>query len=208
MMTNRTYPSRPAAGGRDSGPSYDQVLKEVRNAGMISTHTFVEVPPTAQNEYLCVIRAEVIMPSLRENDSNRHYSGLGAAYPRKNGANVIHGVSNPSFYIHIAESRAKKRAWMDALGRGDGLEESIREEVFVERANVTRDRSSTQDAEYRVALPVAASPVWRIREDIARRISTFSGISEQDAMNLTREEAEQHVQKIREHLASQNSSET
>lgn len=198
-MTNRTYPSRPIPGGRDSGPSYDQVLKEVRNAGMISTHTFVEVSPTALNEYLCVIRAEVIMPSLRENDSNRHYSGLGAAYPRKNGANVIHGVSNPSFYIHIAESRAKKRAWMDALGRGDGLEESIREEVFVERANVARDRPVIQDV---------ATPAWRIKEETARRISVFSGISEHDAMNLTRDEAEKHVQKIREHLASQNSADS
>lgn len=66
--TSKPYaaPSRPAFGGRDSGPSYGQVLHDIRNAGMISTTTTMEVSPTAANEYLCVIRAEVVMPSLRE----------------------------------------------------------------------------------------------------------------------------------------------
>ncbi|NBV35889.1 MAG: hypothetical protein EBR94_01290 [Bacteroidetes bacterium] len=176
-----------SSGGRDSGPSYNHVLQEIRNAGMISTDTSVEVAPTPANEYLCVIKAEVIMPPLREGDPNRRYTSMGAAYPRKNAANVIHGVSNPAFYMHIAESRAKKRAWMDALGRNDGLEENIREEVFAER------NSSISRATVVPALPVT----WRMSDDAATRISTALALSFDEAKNMSREEAAAAVAKIK-----------
>lgn len=178
---------RSSGGGRDSGPSYNQVLQEIRNAGMISTDTSMEVSPTPANEYLCVIKAEVVMPPLREGDPNRRYTSMGAAYPRKNGANVIHGVSNPSFYMHIAESRAKKRAWMDALGRNDGLEENIREEVFAER-NATISRANVVPA-----LPVT----WRMSDDAATKISTALDIPFDEAKNMSREEAAAAVTKIK-----------
>ena len=182
---------RPSGGGRDSGPSYNQVLQEIRNAGMISTDTTMEVAPTLANEYLCVIKAEVVMPPLREGDPNRHYTSMGAAYPRKNGGNVIHGVSNPSFYMHIAESRAKKRAWMDALGRNDGLEENIRDEVFAER-NATIVRPSV------AALPT----VWRMSDDAATKISEALAIPFDEAKAMTKEEATQAVAKIKSMAAS------
>lgn len=179
---------RPSSGGRDSGPSYNQVLQEIRNAGMISTDTSMEVAPTPANEYLCVIKAEVMMPPLREGDPNRRYTSMGAAYPRKNGGNVIHGVSNPAFYMHIAESRAKKRAWMDALGRNDGLEENIRGEVFAER-NATMTRAN--------AVPVLPL-TWRMSDDAATKISTALEISFDAAKEMTREEAAAAVAKIKD----------
>lgn len=178
---------RPSGGGRDSGPSYNQVLQEIRNAGMISTDTSMEVAPTLANEYLCVIKAEVVMPPLREGDPNRRYTSMGAAYPRKNSANTIHGVSNPSFYMHIAESRAKKRAWMDALGRNDGLEENIRDEVFAERS-ATINRANA----------VAALPLpWRMSDDAATKISAALDIPFDEAKAMTREEATASVTKIK-----------
>lgn len=194
--TSKPYaaPSRPAFGGRDSGPSYGQVLHDIRNAGMISTTTTMEVSPTAANEYLCVIRAEVIMPSLREGDPVRTYSGMGVAYPRKNGTNVIHGVSNPAFYMHIAESRAKKRAWMDALGRGDGLEENIRDEVFAERSAGQREAVP--------ALTAKVAEIWVMPDDAARRIASLTSYSFEEAKAFSREMASQVVRQIKE--ASQN----
>lgn len=173
---------RPTA-GRDSGPSYAQVLQDVRNAGMISTSTSVEVVPCESNEYLCIIRAETVMPPLREGDSPRHYSGIGAAYPRKNGANVIHGVSNPSFYMHIAESRAKKRAWMDALGRGDGLEENIREDVFQERTTLTRRDDPP--------------PVWKISESDAEKLSRVSGKTVSEIQSMSKQEVSILLESLR-----------
>ena len=174
-------PSRPPYSPRDSGPSYNQVLEEIRSAGMLETVTSVEVSPNAGNEYLCVIKAEVVMPPLREGDPFRKYTGMGAAYPRKNGAGVIHGVSNPSFYMHVAESRAKKRAWMDALGRGDGLEENVRSEVFAERArNVVP------------ALPVPkvlANPEGKVSEEVAVRLSTLTGLAIETCRDYTRQQA-------------------
>lgn len=194
------YASRPSFGGRDSGPSYNQVLEEIRNAGMISTDTTVEVSPTAANEYLCIIKAEVVMPPLREGDPFRKYSGMGAAYPRKNAANVVHGVSNPAFYMHIAESRAKKRAWMDALGRGDGLEENVRNEVFAERA---RNFASSQDAIARNSDGIVpARPVpdsvgnEKVTEAIAQKIAKLKGISLEDASEYTREQAASFFQSL------------
>jgi len=154
----------------------------------------MEVSPTAANEYLCVIRAEVVMPSLREGDPLRTYSGMGVAYPRKNGANVIHGVSNPAFYMHIAESRAKKRAWMDALGRGDGLEDSIRDEVFAERSAVQREAMP--------ALPAKVAEVWTVSDDAARRIASLTSYSFEEAKMFSREKAAEVVRQIKE--ASQN----
>lgn len=174
-------------GGRDSGPAYDTVLQEIRNAGMLETNTSLEVAPTQANEYLCVVKAEVIMPPLREGDQNRRYTSLGAAYPRKNGANVIHGVSNPAFYMHIAESRAKKRAWLDALGRNDGLEENIRSEVLAERS------SNTSPGRVPAALPV----VWQMSDDAATRISGVLGISFAEAKSMNKEQAAEAVAKIR-----------
>lgn len=188
-MTAERRPYQPQAGykpsgGRDSGPSYAQVLQDVRNAGMISTSTSVEVVPSETNEYLCIIRAETIMPPLREGDSPRHYSGIGAAYPRKNGPNVIHGVSNPSFYMHIAESRAKKRAWMDALGRGDGLEDNIRGDVFTERSAPPARKEE-------------AEVVWQISDSDAEKLSRLSGNSVEDIKKLGREQIAVLVNSLR-----------
>ena len=194
MVANRgaSQPYRSQSGGRDSGPSYDQVLQEVRNAGMISTTTSVDVAPNAGNEYLCIVRAECTMPPLREGDQPRVYSGLGAAYPRKNGQNVVHGVSNPAFYMHIAESRAKKRAWMDAVGRGDGLEENIREDVMMERAHT----SAARDA---AALP---PPPWQMSDEAAHRIVSLSTYTFEEAKAMTKEDAKAVVQAINAQMAS------
>jgi len=199
-MTQRTPyspSSRPQYSPRDSGPSYNQVLEEIRTAGMIETATSVEVSPVADNEYLCVVKAVCVMPALREGDPLRRYTSLGAAYPRKNGAGVIHGVSNPAFYMHVAESRAKKRAWMDALGRGDGLEENIRSEVFAERAKTT--------ALSVAALPVPAqvsSPDDRVTEEIAAKIIKISSLSLDEARELTRRQAAAIVRDHNEKNAS------
>lgn len=188
-MTAERRPYQPQggykpAGGRDSGPSYAQVLQDVRNAGMISTSTSVEVVPSESNEYLCIVRAETVMPPLREGDSPRHYSGIGAAYPRKNGPNVIHGVSNPSFYMHIAESRAKKRAWMDALGRGDGLEDNIREDVFTERSSP----SARKDEDV---------AIWQISDADAEKLSRLSGNSIEDIKKLAKDQISALVNSLR-----------
>lgn len=173
---------RPAA-GRDSGPSYSQVLQDVRNAGMISTQTNVEVVPCESNEYLCIVKAVVVMPPLREGDSPRNYSGIGAAYPRKNGPNIIHGVSNPAFYMHIAESRAKKRAWMDALGRGDGLEESIREDVFQERSSMPSKKDD--------------SASWKITDEQAEKLSKASKKSVDEIKLMSKEQISELLELIR-----------
>jgi hypothetical protein len=201
------YAARPNQGfaGRDSGPSYNQVLEEIRNAGMISTDTTVEVSPTAANEYLCVIKAEVMMPPLREGDPYRKYTGMGAAYPRKNAANVVHGVSNPAFYMHIAESRAKKRAWMDALGRGDGLEENVRQEVFAERArnNDIRTAASSGGA-VTPALPVpSAQDNEIVSEEIAKRISTLGEVSIEETRLYTKSQAASFFTQLNAKIASQ-----
>lgn len=177
------YQSRPSYGGRDTGPSYGQVLEEVRTAGMIETVTEIVVAPDADNEYLCVVRAVCTMPPLREGDPVRRYSGLGAAYPRKTGANVIHGVSNPQYYIHTAESRAKKRAWQDALGRGDGLEEDVRAEVIAERA---RQQGTG------VVLPALSArpdPSEKIGPEMAERLAQFCGITVEQALGMSRADA-------------------
>lgn len=182
MTSSRPQPQRPQYTARDSGPSYNQVLEDIRSAGMLETMTTVEVAPNAGNEYLCIIKAEVVMPPLREGDPFRKYTGMGAAYPRKNGAGVIHGVSNPSFYMHVAESRAKKRAWMDALGRGDGLEENVRSEVFAERARHVPA----------AALPAPkalANPDGKVSEDVAARLSALTGIAIETCREYTRQQA-------------------
>jgi hypothetical protein len=184
-------PAAPYSSNRDSGPSYAQVLQDIRNAGMISTTTVVVVEPNAANEYLIIIRADCEMPSLREGDPHRKYTAMGAAYPRKNGANVIHGVSNPAFYMHIAESRAKKRAWMDALGRGDGLEESIRSEVFAERS-----RDAAQSV---LAAPVA----WVMSDEAASRIASMSDHTFEQAKAMSKEQAAAVVKEIQSRLALQ-----
>lgn len=196
-MTNRPpYQSRPTYGGRDTGPSYGQVLEEVRTAGMIETTTEIMVAPTAENEYLCVVRATCTMPSLREGDQFRRYSGLGAAYPRKTGANVIHGVSNPQYYIHTAESRAKKRAWLDALGRGDGLESDVRSEVFAERAR-------QQGAGVVLpALPVRPNPDDKISEEQAQKLAEFLNRSFEQVRDLTRAEASRLYKEHKESAVS------
>ena len=190
--------SRPQYGGRDTGPSYGQVLEEVRTAGMIETLTEVVTQPVAENEYLCVIRAVCTMPALREGDPLRRYSGLGAAYPRKTGANVIHGVSNPQYYIHTAESRAKKRAWLDALGRGDGLESDVRSEVFAERAR-------TQGTG--VVMPALAAPRInpneKITEEQAQRLASIAGITVEQARELTRTDAMALYRRVQEEKASE-----
>lgn len=180
-MTNRQpYSPRPSYGGRDTGPSYSQVLEEIRTAGMIETLTEVVTQPVADNEYLCVIRATCVMPPLRDGDMPRRYSGLGAAYPRKTGPNVIHGVSNPMYYIHTAESRAKKRAWLDALGRGDGLEGDVRAEVIAERA---RQQTGA------TAIPETPLRDGKITEEQAQKLADMISISMEHARGLTRGEA-------------------
>lgn len=177
-MTNRP-PYRPQYGGRDTGPSYSQVLEEIRTAGMIETHTEIVTAPVAENEYLCIVRAVCVMPALREGDALRKYSGLGAAYPRKTGPGVIHGVSNPIYYIHTAESRAKKRAWMDALGRGDGLEGDVRTEVFAERAR----QNGTG-----LVLP-AATVEAKISEEQAQKLADATGLAIEGLRDLSYGEA-------------------
>jgi hypothetical protein len=107
---------------------------------------------------------------------------------------VIHGVSNPAFYMHIAESRAKKRAWMDALGRGDGLEENIREEVFAERSAGQRETVP--------ALTAKVAEIWVMPDDAARRIASLTSYSFEEAKAFSREMAAQVVRQIKE--ASQN----
>lgn len=180
-MTNRQpYSPRPSYGGRDTGPTYSQVLEEIRTAGMIETLTEVVTQPVADNEYLCVIRAICVMPPLREGDLPRRYSGLGAAYPRKTGPTVIHGVSNPIYYIHTAESRAKKRAWLDALGRGDGLEGDVRTEVFAERA---RQQSVS------VSPTSRPDPNEKMTEEQAQKLANFLSMSMDEARQLTRGDA-------------------
>lgn len=185
-MTQQRPPyqqSRPAYSPRDTGPSYGTVLEEIRTAGMVETLTEVVVAPVADNEYLCVIRATCVMPALREGDPLRRYSGLGAAYPRKTGANVIHGVSNPQYYIHTAESRAKKRAWLDALGRGDGLEGDVRSEVFAERARQQGVGTVVP------ALPAVSNPDAKINEELASRIASATGVDIAVAKDYTRAQA-------------------
>lgn len=185
-MTQQRPPyqqSRPTYSPRDTGPSYGTVLEEIRTAGMVETLTEVVVAPVADNEYLCVIRATCVMPALREGDPLRRYSGLGAAYPRKTGANVIHGVSNPQYYIHTAESRAKKRAWLDALGRGDGLEGDVRSEVFAERARQQGAGTVVP------ALPAVSNPDVKINEELAARIANATGVDIAVAKDYTRAQA-------------------
>ena len=184
IVTQRS-PYQPRQGyGRDTGPSYAQVLEEIRSAGMIDTITDIVVEPTATNEYLCVVRATCTMPALREGDAVRRYSGLCAAYPRKAGGSVIHGVSNPIYYIHTAESRAKKRAWLDALGRGDGLESDVRTEVFAERAR-------QQGTGMVLPKPVLVAPVnitdeqaLRLAQKVGRPVDAFIGISRAEANRI------------------------
>jgi len=196
-MTSRPYqqqPARPAYGGRDTGPSYAQVLEEIRNAGMIETTSEVVVSPSAENDNLIIIRATCVMPSLLEGHPLRRFSAIGAAYPRKTGNGIIHGVSNPSFYMHVAESRAKKRAWMDALGRGDGLEENVRAEVFAERA-----RNQTVSVGPALPVPSAVSnPDEIVSEQIAERLVTAVGLSIEDARTKTRGEAAEMLRRLRD----------
>lgn len=186
------YAKAPFRGGRDTGPSYAQLLEEVRSAGMIETMTTVEVTPVAANEYLCIVRAECIMPALQENRPMRRFVGLGAAYPKKAGDGVVHGVSNPIYFIHIAETRAKKRAWQDALGRGDGLEEDVRGEVMAERgarAQMAKTQSVTMSS---AALPSVATvvvPAAFISEEIAQKLAQATNVPIEMVRQYTRDQA-------------------
>lgn len=189
-MGGSSYGNRSQGSGRDVGPLYGDLLEDIRSAGMIETVTSIEVAPVAANEYLCVVRAECIMPPLGENRPPRRFVGLGAAYPKKAGANVIHGVSNPVYFIHTAESRAKKRAWQDALGRGDGLEEDVRGQIMDERSRVS--------AQTAVAAPPAvpagpSNPDGIVTEEIAQRIARNSNneVTVEDARQYTRAQAAQ-----------------
>lgn len=191
-MTNRSpyQQSRPSYGGRDTGPSYSQVLEEIRTAGMIETVSEIITAPVAENEYLCIVRATCVMPPLRDGDSPRKYSGLGAAYPRKTGPGVIHGVSNPIYYIHTAESRAKKRAWMDALGRGDGLEGDVRTEVIAERAR--QQGSGVVLPAPRLVAPeiITEEQAIRLAAKVGRPASELLGITRGEAARIWREHEE------------------
>lgn len=197
-MTQRPYQqSRPTYSPRDTGPSYGTVLEEIRTAGMVETLTEVVVSPVADNEYLCIVRATCVMPPLREGDPLRRYSGLGAAYPRKTGPNVIHGVSNPIYYIHTAESRAKKRAWMDALGRGDGLESDVRVEVLAERAR------SQGTGVVVSALPAVSNPDAKINEELAARLANATNVDISVTREYTRAKAALIVRELQAKRASE-----
>lgn len=192
-MGGRYTQSTPRYGGRDTGPSYEQLLADVRAAGMISTTTSIEVVPSSSNDGLIIVKAICVMPPLRDGDRERTFSGIGAAYPKKTGAGVIHGVSNPIYYMHTAESRAKKRAWQDALGRGDGLEEDVRTEVMADRARAVGAIPTTVIAAA-PALPAGVSnPDDLVTEQVAERIARLSEgkISIDDAREMTRGEAAQ-----------------
>jgi hypothetical protein len=160
---------------------------------MISTTTSIEVVPSSSNDGLIIVKAICVMPPLRDGDRERTFSGIGAAYPKKTAPGVIHGVSNPIYYMHTAESRAKKRAWQDALGRGDGLEEDVRTEVMADRARAVGAIPATVIATA-PALPAGVSnPDDLVTEQVAERIARLSEgkISIDDAREMTRGEAAQ-----------------
>lgn len=190
------------SGGRDTGPSYEQLLADVRAAGMISTTTSIEVVPSTANEGLIIIKAICVMPPLRDGDRERTFSGIGAAYPKKTGQGVIHGVSNPQYYMHTAESRAKKRAWQDALGRGDGLEEDVRQEVMADRARAVGAIPATVVSA--PALPV--SPDTLLTEAQAEKLvsMTDGAIPLGEAREMTRAEAQQFLREWNENQRAQS----
>lgn len=194
-----SYQSAPRYGGRDTGPSYEQLLGDVRAAGMISTTTSIEVVPSSANDGLIIVKAICIMPPLRDGDRERTFSGIGAAYPKKTGAGVIHGVSNPQYYMHTAESRAKKRAWQDALGRNDGLEEDVRTEVMADRARAVGAIPATVvAAPARAALPVSPDALLTPAQAEKLLSLTNGALSMEDAQAMTRAEAQQYLRDYNE----------
>lgn len=207
-MNARYTQSAPRYAARDTGPSYEQLLADVRAAGMISTTTSIEVVPSATNDGLIIVKAICIMPPLRDGDRERTFSGIGAAYPKKTGAGVIHGVSNPQYYMHTAESRAKKRAWQDALGRGDGLEEDVRQEVMADRARAVGAIPATVVAAA-PSLPAPTTPVSNpdaiITEEIAQRLVniTDGALEIEVARQLTRAEAAHYFRQWNEQNRSE-----
>jgi hypothetical protein len=91
------------------------------------------------------------------------------------------------------------------LGRGDGLEENVRQEVFAERArnNDIRTAASSGGA-VTPALPVpSAQDNEIVSEEIAKRISTLGEVSIEETRLYTKSQAASFFTQLNAKIASQ-----
>src|SRR5918996_677209 len=85
------------------------LLDEAHNRGLRGIDTELVQVPTSENGNVAVVKATVEMEA---SEGNRTFSGIGDASPENGGRNIVPHI------IRMAETRAKARAFRDAVNVG------------------------------------------------------------------------------------------
>ena len=92
--------------------TYQYVLGKAHKEGLESITTDVIQLPTKENDFICIIKATVIV-------QGRVFEGIGDATPRNVNSMIAKHL------IRMAETRAKGRALRDAVNIGETILEEL-----------------------------------------------------------------------------------